>query len=330
MRSIHQRVAVGVAVTSVAVGVVVAPSVASAATYDGVLGIHGPGSVFAGTSGPGIQNKVLVTQVTAAGAVATFPAEVLNRGTALAQFRVKLSTTGEFGVSLTAGTLNVTSLATSSQGYVTNALAPGKAQALTLKVTSPLGALPTSAYYAALSLYSVDGSIGFGNVYAGAVVKSTTGTSTDDIYITNGSQPMVGVTTPNTSNGWVNASTAPTIKVGGTATFAITLKNGATTTQAMKMYCSNASQPCQAGDFAVTFKYGTVDITSLVETPNGWVTPVLAPGRSAKVTLTVKALALPSALDPSCYDNWLENPTANNVDVNHNDPHTVFASVNVV
>src|SRR5690349_19066888 len=86
------RAGLGLVMTAATVaGLVVAPTAVSAATFDGLLGIHGPGSLFAGTHRHGQSSDAVVSLVVAPGGTATFPAEVVNLGTSLSQYRVAMN-----------------------------------------------------------------------------------------------------------------------------------------------------------------------------------------------------------------------------------------------
>jgi hypothetical protein len=297
-------------IVTLGAGVVIAAQPASAAAVDGVIGIRGPGSVYAGTDLPHFGESALVTKPTKAGVAASFAAEVLNVGSSLAQFRVSVvvDTLGTVP-QLLVGSTNVTSLAL-GPGYVTPPLAVGKSNLLTLKLTPPPTAQPADAYFVHLALSSVDGTSNFGTVDAGAIIGSTVaGTSDHDILATSSGQPTIRGEDFTHGNGFIDAITAPTIKVGGTALFGLTLKNDASATTQMQVELnSDFGCPAAAASWSFHLKFGNSDITAAASGPfPGWVSPATAPGRSFKLTLSAKALSLPSAT--GCANFYLPSVT---------------------
>ena len=312
-------------------GICVAAAPAAAAAVDGVIGIRGPGSVYAGTDLPHFPESALVTKPVKAGATAQFNAEVLNVGTSLAQFRVALVVDTSGAVAqLLVGSTNVTSLAT-GPGYVTPPLAPGKTNLLILKVTTPTSAQPADAYFVHLALSSIDGSTGMGTVDAGAVIGSTVaGTSDHDILATSAGQPTIRGVDFTHGNGWIDAMTASTIKVGGTALFGMTLKNDAGASTQMQVQLNNefSSCPAAAGAWDIHLKFGSTDITAAATGSfPGWISPPTLPGKSFKLTLSAKALSLPSVV--GCANRYIPSVTVHSTG---SDPQyeEVFLIANVV
>lgn len=281
------------AVATLGIGLVVASTAASAAAVDGAIGIKATGSLFAGTDVPHFGENALATRTVKAGTTAAFNTEVLNVGTSLSQFRVSLviDTPGTVAQVL-AGSTDVTALAT-GPGYVTPPLAAGKTNLLTLKLTAPTTAQPADAYFVHLGLSTIDGATSFGVVDAGAVIGSTVaGTSDHDILATSSGQPTIRGLDYTHGNGWIDAMTAPTIKVGGVSTFTMTLKNDATDTDQMNVQLYLG--PSCPASWDVHLKFGTADVTAQA-TAGGWLSALTAPGKSFKLTLTTKSLSLPTA-----------------------------------
>jgi hypothetical protein len=301
-----------------AAGVLVGAQAASATITGGVLGIHGAGSLFAGTNESNTLNGALVSLATTPGGTVAFPSEVINKGESLAQFEVQVSLLDTSATAhLIANSVDVTSLAQSSGGYITPPIAPGKAQAMTLKITAPTNADSVDGYFAELDLFSYPGAVHLARVAAEATVKNSAGTTDHDLFVTSASQPTVSgkdnVTTPQ--NGYFVLETAPTVHVGGTATFTATVKNDTAVTHAITLRL-NSGYGC-ASAWQVVAKAGTTDITALI-TGSGYVTAPLAKGGSAKVVVTVKALAVPDSTNSSCADAFENQLTATGADGNYN------------
>jgi hypothetical protein len=223
------------------------------------------------------------------------------------------------------GSTDVTSLAV-GPGYVTPPLAAAKFQALTLKITPPVTAQPAEAYFARVQLTSVDGVQSFGDVEAGAVIGSTVAGTTDhDILATSAGQPTIRGSDLTHGNGWIDAVTAPTIKVGGIATFTLTLKNDSTDTTQMLVSLDNGFGCSEAAAaWSVHLKFGSTDVTSAAIV-NAWISPATAPAKTIKLILTAKALSLPTAA--GCRNFYLPSVTVHGLDPSFEE---VFLLANVV
>src|SRR5690242_15272960 len=103
--------------------VVVLARPASADTQPGILGIYGPGKVYAGTdSVGGNEQAAIVSELVQPGKKGTFHVEVRNTSNQTRQFLLRLEADASNGVHLFAGKTDVTDVAsildTPDSGYV--------------------------------------------------------------------------------------------------------------------------------------------------------------------------------------------------------------------
>lgn len=247
-------------------------SPSSAASHSGDLVIKGPGTLYSG-------DGAIVSEAAAVGAAVRFELKVVNTGTTLAQYNIRVVQTGlPATADLYSGSLALTPLSSSPDGYYTSPMAPGKSQAFVLKVTIPAGSAQGSAATHVV-LFSTDGHV-LGNVLAQTEVKApTNGTTPTDIFAKQGSQSYVG--------GSVSAqmSTSPALKVGGSAAFTVKLQNDGPTSTTVRGYAI-----ATLGCAIVTIKDGVTDVTAGV-LGDSYATPVLAihEARTLKVTVTRNA-----------------------------------------
>jgi hypothetical protein len=318
------RIRVGAAAAAAVVlgGLAIAAAPAGASgTFDGVLGMKGPGQRFAGTDASGFFNNVIVSRVATPGATETFPVEVINTGTVTSQYQLQMHSaatnpgSGSPKFQLLAGTKDVTALAQQggSGGYVTTALAPGQKQTLSMKITTASTSTATSRYAADLSLTPIgDVNTLLDEDIAFVVMKSSVGTSDHDIFATSGGQPTVAGPDPN--SGDQALMTAPTIALGGSTAFTITLRNDSSAPSAIGFRLVPVD--CQAvSSWTTTAKVGTHDVTTAV-LDGTYQTPALAPGKSVKVSVTVSAHA-PLPADGGCQDYHLTAANATTASGEH-------------
>ena len=258
---------IGVVPLLLVAGLVSSPS--SAASHAGELRIKGPGTLYSG-------NGAVVSEAVAAGTTDKFELLVVNTGSTLAQYNIKVSNYGLLAnVDLFAGTLVLSPLSSSPDGYYTAPIAPGKSQALTLKVAIPSGS-PQGSAVVSVSLQATDGTY-LGSVTSQTEVKAPTyGTTDADVFAKQGSQPYIG----GSVNGQI--ATAPAINVGGSAVFTVKLQNDGSVPASVGASMYTASD-CSA----VVVKDGTVDITTAMQ-DGTYSTPVLGvhAARTLKVTFT--------------------------------------------
>ena len=276
---------IGGALAAVVLAGMTTAATATPLPYDGVLGIHGPGSVYAGTDASGLDSGAYVSLSTTAGGTVSFPVEVLNKGTAQAQYQVGMTPDGASAQHLLLGSVDVTGLAEAGYpgGYETAPIAPGKTALLTLKITVPKTATPLNQYTTTLTLWSPGGYIYLGSVRVAVQIRATTGTSSNDIF-TGGVRGLdIGGQRP-----WI---TAATLKAGSTtlATFSLTLKNDSATSTHMTLLMGTVFD-CSAASFVPTVKVGTTVITAAAFSDAGYTTPLMAKGTSKAVVLTVKSV----------------------------------------
>ena len=122
---------------------------AEAANTAGRLQVKGPGSVYT-------VNAATVSQATTPGTAATFSVKVLNTGTTVAQYNVKVFADYRLTVAATTGSLNLTPLAVGPDGYFTAPIQPGAAQTIALKLT-PAPGTPQTSLVSYVQLFATDG-----------------------------------------------------------------------------------------------------------------------------------------------------------------------------
>lgn len=224
-------------------------SPAQAASHDGHLTVRGPGSLYSGFPGAGGEVSLAVV----AGGTATFSVQVVNHGSALAQFNVRVTGTDSSGgpgvhrISVLKGTLDVSRLTARDDGYYTGALAPGKAEVLTVKVQVPKGT-PQQSLFTAVELRSTDGTaIGHGSLITEV---PGVGNTQADIYARQGSQLYVGGSLDQ-------IATSAAVRKGSTVTFNVKAQNDSAATKSMAVFFDR--EPL-CGTFTV--KDGSTDITA--------------------------------------------------------------------
>lgn len=273
------------AVSLVVVGVGLAtPSTAESGFYGGSLAVRGPGSVYSGSSQPsGAEgDAAFVSLAVGAGAIATYGIQVHNTGTELTQYRVLIESADgpPRKTDLLAGSLLLSRLASSPEGYFTDPIAPGKSQTLTLKVTVPAGT-PQATLRTNVHLRAINGSA-FDTAWIYTEIKApASGPHAVDIFARQGSQPFVGGTEE------AQVATAPAVKIGGIATFNVKLQNN----RAVAKYVA-AAIPGAPECATLTVKDGSVDVTASI-VGNVYLTPPVKPGGFRNLTVTMKRIAGP-------------------------------------
>jgi hypothetical protein len=259
----------------VAVGAVVGGTPAGAASMGGRLGIHAAGSIYAGSN-------AIIAVPTAPGGVATFSIAVFNKGTSLAQFNVQLFVPAGVTATLSSGTLITTPLATSEDGYFTKPIAPGKAEILTLKATTPAGASKHDQFIGFVQLLSTNG------VYLDAVefintVKATVGANTNDLVTTAPGSAAVVAEPDNPS-----LTTAEPIRTGGAAVYTVKFQNDGPAPAVIHGLLSRAGA-CP-NPYQLVAKVGSVAVPPAL-LAGTFVTPTLAHGKFTTVVITVHGSA---------------------------------------
>lgn len=228
-----------------------APTASALGGEQGVLLLKGPGSVY---GQPGAISSLSV----AAGSTATFGFEVRNTGSSVAQFNIQLlsdSGTCFWGCSaqevMTAGSTDVTSLASGPNGYFTAPINPGSVATYTLKITpaklNSSGPLTTGSVPGDLLDFPIRLSDTAGTqlgLTSSALVNITNGTGSGsgaDQFVSASGTP---VTSGNYVSGW-GIATAPSVVVGKTFAFTVKLMNDGTTPTAIT-YQLGEVQACTA------------------------------------------------------------------------------------
>lgn len=275
------------------VGPLLVASPGSAASQAGTLQIRGPGTLYSG-------DGVFVTEAVSPGTADKFELRVLNTGTSLAQYNIKVETGGlPAATNLYAGSLVLTPLSSGPDGYYTAPIAAGKYQALVLKITIPVGS-PQGSSYARVHLFSTDGNA-LATVSAETELKAPTkGTTSHDLFVKNGSQPYIGGSITQTS-------TSPALKLGDSTVFTVKAQNDGPVTAVSQLYyhaLTTGPNPIDNKCVTVTIKLGTVDVTDTFK--NSAYSAALAPGASLtfKVTMTRTGSAGCGAFDFGMFGNF--------------------------
>lgn len=250
-----------------------------ATSHAGQLQIHGPGTTYTASYGTAVSEAV------AAGGAASYSLKIVNIGQTVGQFEVRLNANSgnPAATTLYSATLDVTSLATSTPGFVTQALAPGKNQVLTVKV-SPLANDPQGITFTNVDLYAMDGTHVSGQTMETNVQAPAKGTTAWDLFVRNGSQPWVGGSYTGPYGG--QAETAPSIATTGSAQYTVRLQNDSTASTTVGLHMTNATPECDS--FPVRVMDGTANVTAKV-LAGTYVTPTpLAAGAHRDLIVTVK------------------------------------------
>lgn len=247
-----------------------AASPAGAATYSGHLDLKGPGSLY--TSGPGTEVAVAVKSTSG---TATYALRVVNTGYEVTQFNLRIPQV--YGTAnLYSGSLLLTPMSSGPDGYWTAPIAPGKYQALVLKVTTPSSYPPSQP--TTVELRSANGTLLETDTVATQVASPPYGYG-PTVFAHQGSQPVVGgpVATDEIAS-------SPALSGGQSTTFKVTLTNYGPTPEPLGATLAPTYPSC----LAVTVKDGTTDVTQRVLYLGTYRTPVLAANASRSLTVTVK------------------------------------------
>jgi hypothetical protein len=261
--------------TVAAVLAVANPAVAGGDPELGALWIHGAGSAFAGGG-----TDTFMTEPTTAGGTATYTIEVVNEGSAVAEFKVAL-TSGNPGptLSLKAGSLEAAPAAEGQNGYITNPIAPTKHQLLKLRVTTPPTATPTDEYQTGVTLSDTVGDLlAYDHIYT--TIKAKTGTTSPDLYTaTPGGAEVLAE-----PSHLISLTTAKAIQGTAKAKFTVKVQNDGLTPTSFGLVLASGA-PCGVA-FPITAKVGTTDVTAALE--NGtYATPDLAHGKNVTIAVSV-------------------------------------------
>jgi hypothetical protein len=260
--------AIGVVPLMLVAGLVSSPS--SAASHSGHLEFKGPGSAY--THGP----NGLTAEAIGAGSTAAYEIRVVNTGTELGQFNLRVVTYGiASNTDLYSGSLSLSPMSAGPDGYWTAPIKPGGYQALVLKVNIPAGS-PQGTAFAQVQLNASDGTLLEYNYMRTEVKAPSNGTLAYDLFAHQGSQPPVGgsVTAQGTAS--------PALNIGQSGVYKVELQNDGPVPAAIKATVSLLST-C----LTMVVKDGTVDVTAAVAADT-YTTPVLAVHGSRTLTVTLK------------------------------------------
>lgn len=292
-RSRRSIAALLVGSAAVASAVFVANGSAGAATVSGFLGVRGAGSLYAGNDSSGVNpGSTIVTRPFKPGKSAEFSVEVRNTGSADYSYQLNISTYDipAAPVQLLLGKTDVAPLAlhTDGTGYVTDPIKPGKSVKLKMIMTPGPSYTPGLKADYTVGLSSPGHTISFGTEQVYAVTQASSGTQSYDAFTSAAGQPAI----PN-GVGYYNLSSAPAVKQGKKTSFTVTLQNDSANPRQIT-FTSFVTSLCSSS-FTATYTVGRTDVTSLVT--SAYTTPVLAPGDSVKMKITVVAGAPPA--DPT-------------------------------
>lgn len=205
MRSIRAFV-VAAALAIAGAFLVVAP--AHAASQDGLLMLQGPG-------GSAYSYSDVTSRSGTPGATLSYTVEVFSYAQSQAQYRVVVDS--DIPADVYKGSLLLTKLASSNDGYYTAPIAPNTAEALTVKVKLPSSYAGQATFATNITLYATDGTVlDHAHLLSNLSVKSLAEGPNE--FVTANSQPKVG-------GALSQVMTANTIAIGGTATFTFTVQN---------------------------------------------------------------------------------------------------------
>lgn len=266
------RRGLAVAFSSAVAAAVLAAVPAHAASHQGDLLVKGPGS-SANTQGPN------VTLTGAPGETVTYTFSVKNTGTTLAQYRIQED--GALPMDVYKGSLILTPLAGSADGYYTVALNPGQSEVFSAKVKVPsvISVDDQSMWENHVNLFATDGAF-LDAVYLYTNQSVATGTGAYSATLTQGGQKPIGGMHSE------QAITGPTIAMTGNMTYTLVLRNKST----WETWSPNLRVDTNScGGFTVAVKNGITDITGSLT--NGNVRNfVLKPGQQVSLAITVKGV----------------------------------------
>jgi hypothetical protein len=274
-----------IAVLVFALVVVARPNPAGAASTSGEIQIKGTGTTYA--------KSASASQVAGAGDTSTFSVKVINRGSSLAQFKLRTLTKGfPSTIKMVSGTSDVSPLSSSADGWVTPAMAPADSISLKVSLKLPVNTNPDQWFGVGVSLRSTTDVV-ISSVSAIALVEAAgSGTTAWDVFVRNGHDPFVG--------GSVEISqpiSSPPLKPGQSTVFTLRLQNDGTSPSTIGLF---VDQSC-AASFPTVVKDASTDVTVAAHS-GSYVTPALAAGRYRDLKFTIKRIGA----DPSCTDTVIE------------------------
>jgi hypothetical protein len=257
------------------------PNVAVAASTAGALQIRGVGTTYleGGTASLAV----------APGRTATYWIKVVNRGTSLAQFKLKTNAFDNPSTYvLLSGRMDLKPLSASSDGVVTEPIPAGESVLYRLNVTLPANANPVGRAIATVDLLSLTDA-GIQQVVAATQVPAPAkGTTSADLFVRAAtSEPFVG-------GSYYALAMGTPLKPGASTTMTVRLQNDGTSPSTIALVMN---QNYCADTFPITVKDGSTDVTAAVMEPGTtYVTPSLAVGAKRDLKVTFKR----TDADPNC------------------------------
>ncbi|KAA1418791.1 choice-of-anchor D domain-containing protein [Nocardioides humilatus] len=241
----------------------------------GDLQVRGPGSAY--TRGQGS----LVTLGVTAGKTASHDVKVVNTSAVARSFEITLTQDQAAATAtLLKGSRELPKNPTGH--YVTAVLAPGKSAVYVLKV-KPLGTGQVTSGVA-VHLIAPNGAEHDGVRTETNVRAPKTGTDAFGVFVRAGSQPYIGGAVDG------QTATANSVVLGKSTKFTALLRNDSTAPTAMTFRMSGATNACWTTTVTTKEGVSTVDI-SAAATGGGYLTKVLSPGGSTKVTIALQRIA---------------------------------------
>lgn len=204
-----------------------------------------------------------------------FGFKVVNTGSQPEQYKIVVSP-DQPAVTFTTLTQGSTVL---KNPYYTATIAPGASATFNLKVTLA-NSIPQDQYLSYVYVRDPETNANLDYFIADANATYQAGNTRNDLFVKTGTQPAVGG-----SESYQYESGAA-LKTGSSTTYSLKLANDGTTTAAVHLL-GVAPTSCPSTDYSYVVKAGTKDVTQDVYV-NGYATPLLSPGQSKTLKLTVK------------------------------------------
>jgi hypothetical protein len=265
--------AVFAAILLSALFVVAGSGEADAATPSGTIAIKRLGATNYGEVAGFVAN---------AGGTAQYYLRVRNTGSAVDQFRVKVTTEDHFEVTRTLrkGQTDVTAAASAPQGYLTPAIAPGRSLLLTfvVRVADDANHDGTNFVHTGFDLWSSADDVNLDRAAGQTILESTSGITAWDGFVRAGHGRLAGGSTPDIVFG-------DALNPGQGTTFTVRLQNDSSAPSTIGLKTSAVSFVC-AADWPITVRDGFKDVTTAAKAGT-YVTPTLNPGSHRDVTVRI-------------------------------------------
>lgn len=207
----------------------VQPGAADPAAPQGTVKVKGPGSTYSVARG---NAPAIAVESVARGATGQFDLQVVNNGSVATSYAIALvARQGSPELLASAATvwgstlLGKKLLATGPLGFVTPSIAPGKAATYLVKVPMPASG-PAGHVWLDATLRTPNGTVQ-GTAQIVAEQPAAKGTTANDVFVSQGSQPLVG------SSSYRAVISSPALVNAQSATFTVKFENNGPVTQAI-------------------------------------------------------------------------------------------------